>query len=261
MAVSYVIAGGFIAGWIGTAWTARRSGWDVLHPWLYRWLVVEAAQAIAVTAGGPYPPAWWGWWIWMPLEVLALIALGLAVGRIVPSFLAILAVTIAAPLSLALVRVGSGPVLFQLFLLYREACWILLAVTLSAWLSLQVAIPRRLGARGVYTVAWLLALHLWSHVLLAPIMAETRIEWLSARSVFRCLTIFICWRWSAVFRRFPLGYATGVESGRMVGTGGCPPSSGFGFESGGMVGTGGPVPGTTSASVVPHAHSSIRAAL
>lgn len=220
----WAIGCAFAGGWLWSTACLYRAGWHRSLPWFTKWMVGSAVQSVVILAAGRYPTAAWWQYVWVPLEVLVLCALIGTVTELTAPFATTGAVLVAIALAVSGVR-GTW---FRCFQEFRGWLWLLSAITLTIWLALLFWLPRRL-LPGSYRAAWLLALHCWLHALIAPIVAESALKWLTAQAVFRVLTIMICLRWSAVFRRFPYWFppVSGGPIGGVVG-------GGAGVESGSM---------------------------
>ena len=218
----WVIGLTFCCAWGYALVSMCRAGWCRSMPWFAVWLVAEAIQSAAMLTAGRFPSDAWWLHVWMPVEAAVLVSLAGAVAEMTASFASVGVIVTGAALCVAGAHGGRGPIWFRYFQTFRSWFWVLAAIALTLWLLLLAVLPRRPSI--CYRAAWLLALHLWLHALVAPVVAASSLRWLSAQTVFRVLTILVCWRWSAVFRRFPYSVSGGPMGG--FGGGGGGPSRG-----------------------------------
>lgn len=184
----------FCAGWIASTITVYRTGWNRVSPWFCRWLVVQSAQAVMTTIGGPNPSLWWARHIWLPGEAVALAALCFVLAEILPQRLAL----IAAVTGLVLVPIFHGfqppaPQMLAEFAKFREWIWATTGVALWIHLGMLLWHPLRL-APGAFRSWVILAGYATAIAILTPV-GSTGVTWLSTRSVYRACTIVCCLSW------------------------------------------------------------------
>lgn len=166
-----------------------------------QWMAVSTAQAVITTAAGVMPSDWWALHVWAPMEVLVLIAFGMAAVEAMPGAhgIALLGSGIVA-LPLAWIVVPADAGLYPAFLQARE--WLRLTVALAMTAHvIGLFIHPEPFPPAVYRARCILAAAAVANAAIAPIMASTPQEWISARAIYRAAIILCCVRWAMLAPR------------------------------------------------------------